>query len=145
VDDGEAYSTPVFVELDLVQKETNTAPIVVVSPDAYFYNPSPTCSTDSYGNCTNCPNCDPQVLDVNANGSTDPDDDPVNISWSSVSGPSGAGLSEEEGMESQVSVPGPPGSCTATTNSYTIIVRATATDCSGDTGSNDITIVYDCG
>ncbi len=145
VDDGEAYSTPVFIELDLVQKETNEAPVVVVSPDAYFYSPSPTCSTDAYGNCTNCPNCDPQVLDVNANGTTDADGDPLEVSWSIVGGPSGAGLSEETGIENQVSVPGPAGSCTAVTNSYTIIVRATATDCSGDSGSNDITIVYDCG
>ena len=145
VNDGEAYSTPVFIELELTQKETNDVPIVVVSPDAYFYEPSPTCSTDAYGNCTNCPNCSTASLPVNASGTADPDGDPLSVSWSIISGPSGAGLAEEFGMESTVSIPGPPGSCTAVTNSYTVVVRATATDCSGDSGSRDITIVYDCG
>ncbi len=145
VNDGEDYSAPVFMELELSEKEVNAAPIVVVSPDAYFYNPSPTCSSDAYGNCTNCPNCDSASLPINANGTSDPDLDPLSVQWSIVSGPSGAGLSEEFGLESTLSVPGPAGSCTATTNSYTIIVRATATDCSGDSGFRDITVVYDCG
>ena len=145
VNDGEAYSTPIFMEIDLTEKETNAAPVVLVSPDAYFSQASPTCSTDAYGNCTNCPNCDPKSLAVDAFGTSDPDGDPVVISWSVLSGPSGAGLGEETGEENTVSVPGPPGSCSATVNTNTIVVRATATDCSGDTGFRDITIVYDCG
>ena len=145
VNDGEAYSTPVFLELDLTQTEVNEPPIVVVSQDAYFGQASPTCSTDAYGNCTNCPNCDPRTLAVTAAGTTDPDDDPLTISWSIASGPSGASVDEETGWENTVSVPGPPGSCNATINTYTIVVRATATDCAGATGYRDITILYECG
>lgn len=145
VDDGEAFSTPVFIELELEQKDVNSPPVVVTSSDAYFYEASPTCSTDAYGNCTNCPNCSGQSLSMTAEGSSDPDGDPLTLSWSIASGPSNAGLSEEFGLENDLSVPGPPGSCTGATNTYTIEVLVTATDCSGDTGTNTITVVYDCG
>ena len=145
VDDGEAFSTPVFLELELEQKATNTAPTVVTSSDAYFYEPSPTCTTDAYGNCSNCPTCSGQSLDMTAAGSADADGDPISILWEVISGPASAGLSVEEGLESTLSVPGPDGSCTGVTNTYTIQVQVTAIDCSGDTGSSVVTVVYDCG
>jgi len=145
VDDGEAFSTPVFLELDLEQKTNNSAPVVITSSDAYFFEASPTCSTDAYGNCTNCPSCSGQSLAMDASGSNDPDGDPIDLAWSILSGPSSAGLSVEVGTESTLSVPGPPGSCTGAPNSYTIEVEVTATDCSGDSGSDVITVVYDCG
>jgi hypothetical protein len=145
VDDGEAYSTPRFLEMVLEQKLTNTPPVVTTTSDAYFFEASPTCSTDAYGNCTNCPSCSGKILEMNAEGSSDPDGDPIDISWQIVSGPSNASLFIEDGLENSLNVPGPPGSCTSNTNTNVVEVQVTATDCSGDTGSRIITVVYDCG
>ncbi len=145
VDDGEAYSTPVFLELEVEQKLTNTPPVVVTTSDAYFFEPNPTCTTDAYGNCSNCPSCSNQQLFMSADGSSDPDGDPITISWEVISGPSAAAVQVEDGLDNYLTVPGPPGSCTATTNSNTVVVEVTATDCSGDTGTGTITVLYDCG
>lgn len=144
VDDGESYSTPVFVELDLTQKTENQPPTVVTSPDAYFYSPGPTCQTDAYGNCTNCPTCTGRFLDMNAFGTSDPDGDPVTVTWAIQSGPAAAAVSPTEGMESTLDVPGPPGNCAGTTASLTVQVQVTATDCSGDTGVGYITVLHEC-
>ncbi len=145
VNDGEDWSQPVFVELVVDMKPVNQPPVVVVSPDAYFFANGPTCAVGPYGGCTSCPNCPGQHAPLDALGSYDPDGDTVEISWEVLSGPANTQLDFETGWENELTIPGPPGSCTSTIQTVQVQVRATATDCSGGVGTGVITFVYDCG
>jgi len=148
VTDGEDFSVPVFLEVDVIETTVNSPPVVGTSPDAYFTAPSPTCQTDPYGNCTNCPNCPAVIVPLDAFNTTDPDGDTVVIEWAlgSFSGSSSDPVLEStEGMENELTIPGPPGTCTGTTNSSQVQVEVTATDCSGASSTGSITFVYDCG
>jgi len=148
VSDGEDFSLPVFLEVDVVPTTVNSPPVVGTSPDAFFNAPSPTCQTDAYGNCTNCPNCPAVIVPLDAFDTTDPDEDLVSISWA-IGATTGTGsdpvLDVSEGMENELTIPGPPGSCTGTVQSRQVQVEVTATDCSGATGTGLITFVYECG
>jgi len=146
VNDGEDYSTPVFVDLHATITTVNEPPVVRTTEDSYYSSASPTCSVDSYGNCQNCPSCAPVIVDMNAWATTDPDDDQISVRWEIVDGPANSGLLLEEGFENQLTLPGPPGSCTpSTVNTYQVQVRVTAQDCLGAESSDLITVVYDCG
>ncbi len=145
VNDGEDYSMPVFMEIEVVMTTTNQPPVVGTSPDVYYFSPSPTCSVDSYGNCTNCPNCGSVVVPMDALDSTDPDGDLLTITWELLSGPANTSLEFEEGWLNNLTLPGPPGSCSSTTYTHQAQVQVTATDCVGDSATGLITVVYDCG
>lgn len=148
VTDGEDFSIPVFLEVDVVKTTVNSPPVVGTSPDAYFNAPAPTCQTDAYGNCANCPNCPAVIVPIDAFATTDPDGDLVSISWA-IGNTSGSGsapiLNVSEGMEAELTIPGPPANCTGTGQSRQVQVEVTATDCSGATGTGLVTFVYDCG
>jgi hypothetical protein len=134
--------------VDVIETTVNSPPVVGTSPDAYFSAPSPTCQTNAYGNCTNCPNCPAVIVPLDAFDTVDPDGDIVTITWElgSVTGTGSPPVLElTEGFENELTIPGPPGSCTATVNSTQLQVEVTATDCSGASALGVITFVYDCG
>jgi len=145
VNDGEDYSTPVFLEVAVIVTTENEPPVVRTSPDAYFASPSPNCATDAYGNCTSCPNCGAVIVPLDALETTDPDEDDVHITWEVLVGPANTTLAVDEGFLNELTVPGPPGSCTTAVNTSQVQVRVTATDCVGDSSTGLITVVYDCG
>lgn len=145
VNDGEDYSAPVFVEIEAAPKPTNTAPVIVVTEDAYFWADGPTCAVDAYGNCGACPNCPTQRLDLSAIGTFDPDGDPVTVTWSILSGPANTSVAPTDGELSELTIPGPPGSCTSTVQTNQVQVQATASDCSGGVTTDVVTVVYQCG
>jgi hypothetical protein len=145
VNDGEDYSTPVFLETHVELTLENEPPDVRTSPDAYFSSPSPTCTLNPYGECTSCPNCGSVIVPLDALETTDPDGDNIHITWEVVLGPPNTTLASEEGLTNQVTVPGPPGSCTSSVNTAQVQIEVTATDCVGDSSTGLITIVYDCG
>lgn len=144
VNDGEDYSTPVFIEVDATPTLSNGPPVVVTSSDVYFVADGPTCTMDAYGNCAACPNCPSVVVPLDAVASTDPDEDPLSFSWEILQGPNNTTLISEEGAITELALPGPPGSCTPATNTHQAQVRVTARDCSGATATGVITVVYDC-
>ena len=148
VTDGEDFSIPVFLDVDVIQTTVNSPPVVGTSPDGYFAAPSPTCQTDAYGNCTNCPNCPAVIVPLDAFATTDPDGDLVTIEWALgtfTGSSSDPALESTSGMENELTIPGPPGTCSGTTNSTQVQVEVTATDCSGASSTGYVTFVYDCG
>jgi hypothetical protein len=145
VNDGEDYSTPVFVEIDATPTTINHPPVVVTSSDVYYTAPGPTCSVDPYGACSACPNCPSVVVPLDALASYDPDEDPLTFAWEVLQGPNNTTLLAEEGAMTELALPGPPGSCTPVINAHQVQVRVTATDCGGATATGVVTIVYDCG
>ncbi|MBN93783.1 MAG: hypothetical protein CL928_06870 [Deltaproteobacteria bacterium] len=146
VNDGEHYSTPVFLDMDLDPAGASAPPEIVATEDAYFYSPSPVCSAGPYGGCDSCPNCPNEVIYLDAYGTTDPDGDPVEITWSIAAGPDSVNLAIDSGWETQLTMPGPAGSCPpVVTNTHEVQVQVTATDCGGAQSTQLLTFVYDCG
>lgn len=143
VDDGEDYSPPIFVELDLEPKVENQPPVLAHSGDGYVSHPGGTCSVDAYGNCSACPNCPGVVIPLDVDGTIDPDGDSLEIEWRLAGGT--ATLAEETGWTNELTVSGPPSSCTGgvTTNTVEVVVRAR--DCSGAVDESTITVIYECG
>ena len=136
-----------FLEIDVVETTVNAPPVVGTSPDGYFSAPPPNCQFNFFGNCMSCSNCPGVLVPLNAFDTVDPDDDIVSISWAlgNTTGTSSTPVLEaSEGMENQLTFPGPSGSCSGGTTSQ-VQVEVTATDCSGATGTSFITFVYDCG
>jgi hypothetical protein len=88
------------------------------------------------------------IIPLDAFDTTDPDGDLLSISWA-IGSSSGSGsspiLEASDGMENELTIPGPPGSCSGAVSSRQVQVEVTATDCSGATGTGLITFVYDCG
>ena len=86
VDDGEAYSIPVFVEVEVEMTDNNASPVVVPSPDAYVSNLGPSCPTGSSGQY-----CPEATIPLNALDSFDPDGDPMTFTWEVIIPPLAAG------------------------------------------------------
>jgi hypothetical protein len=159
VNDGESYSSPVFLEFDLTENSlTNVPPEVTISPDTYFSDTRNTCNFDAYNNCLNCPSCSNVNFDLSAEGTFDADGDAYELTWEILTGPSGTALTESgfegddgdpdnppvEGLEVELAVPGPSGSCSTSLTTHTVQVQVSATDCDGDVGTGLFTVVYDC-
>jgi len=79
VDDGEAFSIPVFIDVEVEMTQNNTPPIAVPSSDAYLSNIGPSCPTGSSGHF-----CPEAVVPLDALGSVDPDGDSMTYSWQIV-------------------------------------------------------------
>jgi len=86
VDDGEAFSIPVFIDINVETTEVNSPPVVVPSPDAYISNLGPSCPTGSSSQF-----CPEVVVPLDALDSFDPDGDPMTFSWEVLIPPLAAG------------------------------------------------------
>ena len=148
VTDGEDYSIPVLLDVNVVETTVNTPPVVATSPDAYFNAPQPNCQFDSYGNCTSCQSCPAVIVPLDALNTTDPDGDIFTISWAvgSYTGITAEPqLNSETGLENELTIPGPSASCSGGVTTAEVQIEVTATDCSGDSSTGLVTFVYDCG
>jgi len=76
VDDGEAFSIPVFIDVSVETTEINSPPVVVPSSDAYISNLGPSCPTGSSSQF-----CPETIVPLHALDSFDPDGDPMTFSW----------------------------------------------------------------
>ena len=86
VNDGEAFSTPVFLSVAVDITTVNSPPIVIPSPDAYISNSGPSCPSGASGHF-----CPEAVVLLNALDSIDPDGDFMTFSWHVVVDPLAVG------------------------------------------------------
>jgi len=86
VNDGEAFSVPVFLTVEVDLTTVNSPPIVIPSPDTYISNSGPSCPSGSSG--VFCPEA---VVPLDALASVDPDGDFMSFSWQVVVDPLSTG------------------------------------------------------
>jgi hypothetical protein len=79
VDDGEAFSIPVFIDVEVTTTEVNSPPTVVPSPDAYISNTGPSCPPGSSSQF-----CPEAIIPLDALDSFDPDGDPMVFTWAVI-------------------------------------------------------------
>jgi hypothetical protein len=133
VDDGENHSTPVALPLALTPKETNTAPTVGHSEDVYVRALPAACWLS----------CAPTSVPLDAFGTSDPDGDPVDITWEVLSGDATLDTYEGDVVDLEIAPPSP--GCVSPAPRNLVEIRVTATDCSGASTSSTIVVAYDCG
>jgi hypothetical protein len=132
VTDGENWSEPELLTLDLTPKLHNLAPEVVHTEDVYLHRTPASCWST----------CPAMSLTLDAWGSSDPDGDLLEVAWSIASGD--ASLHSNVGNEVEIEVASPQANC-GTTPRNLVEVDVTATDCSGASSTSRLVIAYDCG
>lgn len=132
--DGEDWSAPQLLEVETTPKPVNTPPQVAHQGDVYVADLPQPCNSI----------CPAAVISLDAGATFDPDDDPVVLSWEVVTG--NASLDVTEGPTPKLTVASLPGSCAfGSPTSEQVVVRVTATDCSGDTDASELVVLYECG
>jgi len=79
VSDGEAFSVPVFLDIQVGMTSINSPPIVIPTPDAYLSNSGPSCPSGTSGQY-----CPEAIIALDALDSVDPDGDFMTFSWEVV-------------------------------------------------------------
>ena len=148
VTDGYFTSAPATVGFTVAVRPGNTAPVAVVVVDGQATSFSDldttTCTTDSYGACTNCPACEPQYS-ANGTSSTDADGDPLWFNWDAQK-ISGDGLTPDitDNGNGTATVELSMATTCGMTASGLYRVELEVHDCNGTTASSELQINYTC-
>ena len=142
VDNGTESSAPSSLSLLITERPFNNDP----TPDAgddETASASADCTAISYGaGGYDCDACSDYDFILDGSGSDDPDGDWVDEpSWVILSGD--ATITDEDTWTPTVTVGGPDGEY-GVTNSETVDVELTVTDCMGAMGSDVVTLTYSC-
>jgi hypothetical protein len=136
VNDGSGDSDPDYLAVDILERVTNNSPSANAGVDTSVSNTS---------SCTmyTCPDCGGLTLTLNGTASSDPDGDALDYSWSVTSGSSYGTLldttAESPDLEFD-SLSATKGS----TNSASISLELTVSDCQGETSTDSVTVTFSC-
>ena len=141
VNDGGTDSYPVSLTVTLTTRPTNTLPSSNAGSDA-SYADTAACQAISYGVYYSCAACDGTTFTLNGTGSSDADGDEYTYLWAVTSGSSYT-LADETTATPTVTVSGVTPEYGAT-ETVTIEVQLTVTDCMGGTDDDSVTLTYTC-
>jgi len=142
VNNGFEYSLGDSVSVTITDRPTNTDPISDAGPDQST-SASVTCTSVSYGAYYTCSDCDDYEFELDATGSSDPDSDQMSYSWAITDNGSYATIVDETTTAPTVTMTG-VGATYGSTNTVTVEVTLTATDCMGATNTDTIDLSYAC-
>ena len=136
VNDGSGDSDPDSLSVDISERASNNAPTANAGADSSVSNTS---------SCTmyTCPDCGSVTMTANGSSSSDPDGDALDYSWTITSGSSYGSISDSTAEMPEVVFD----SLTATkgsTNSASIELELTVSDCQGETSTDTVTLTYAC-
>ena len=141
VSDGEHWSVPDMVNIEVAERSNNSAPDVDAGAAVEVDAGTATCEEDMYG--WECGECEDASFSIGTDAVIDDDEsDPSTFVWSTEE--SDLEITDVTSLQTEATVSGAaaeePGECLET--SYTVTL--TATDCPGDAGSDDLTIKVSC-
>ncbi|GEM_PF-659948 len=137
VSDGEVESPPDYVAISSVPPLPNDGPVASTSEDQAI-NATASCSTQNY--VCSCTPCGSRSTTVDAFGSTDPDQDPLNYIWTVQSGP--GSILGSESIEAEVTLDALGTSC-GSTSTAVINLNLTVYDCRG-ADEDTVSITFTC-
>ncbi len=139
-DVGGAYSYPDSLTLDIATRPDNTDP--VSDPGSQqTYSEEVSCQAWSYGVYYTCDDCEDYDFTLDGSGSSDPDGHELIYAWAVTAGD---GSLTDETTSSPTLTFGGPSAEYGETNSDTVTVELTVTDCMGATNTESLTLEYQC-
>jgi hypothetical protein len=139
--DGQVWSTPAYVTLTAAERASNKAPIANAGDDRRESGGEVVCEEDGYK--YDCGKCKSAQVDLGTGGeASDPDGDPIEITWEIVSGSStllGADVFPTQAVLPALE-PEEPDACVEEAFEYKLSVR----DCPGEVKTDAVKIVNEC-
>lgn len=142
VDDSYEISTADCVTIAITERPYNTDPVADAGPDQ-SYSEAATCWPVSYGVYYTCSDCGDHEFTLDGTSSSDADGDWVSYSWAITGNASYASIVDEETDAPTVTVTGVP-TTYGSSNSVTVEVTLTVTDCMGAEDSDTVDLAYTC-
>jgi len=139
--DGQSWSYPESIVLELDERTTNSTPQVNAGADRLENAGYAECVADGFG--YDCDSCSALVTTLGPDASVlDADGDELELTWTLLDG--AASLVTDDALSVEVilgeTMPEQPGSCTETEFKFEL----NATDCPGATDSDQVTIAVKC-
>ena len=111
--------------------------------DDQSYSEAATCWPVSYGEYYTCNDCGDYDFELDGTGSGDIDGDWITHSWAITGNASYASIVDEDTAEPTVTVSG-VGTTYGSSNTVTVEVTLTVTDCMGAEGTDTVDLSYTC-
>ena len=140
-DSGDAPSYVDTLSVSISTRKTNTDPVADAGEDVSSSD-SVTCSSDGYGGYV-CNDCDDLTVTLDGSGSVDVDGDPIDYSWTVISGSSYATIADASAETTSVTLSDIEATY-GSTDTYTVEIQLETTDCPGTNDTDLITITYEC-
>lgn len=140
---GEEYSQPASLSVNITQRMDNTDPVANAGEDT-TYEEDADCTPISYGVSYDCDACSDYDFELDGTASSDPDGDWLGEpAWAITSGSSVATIADEDTWEPTVTVTGQTPSY-GVTSSTDVEVTLTVVDCMGATATDTVMLTYEC-
>ncbi len=139
-DSGGAYSYPDSLTVDIAERPDNSDPVAEAGSEQ-TYSEEVSCQAYSYGEYYTCDDCGDYDHTLDATESSDPDGDELTYSWAVLSGD---GTLTDETTSSPTLTQGGPSASYGETNTESVTVELTATDCMGATHTDTVTVNFEC-
>ena len=141
VNDGATWATPDAVTLTAAERRTNTRPVADGGTNTTFEGGSAVCEESGYTyNCDECAEMTVTLGDTST--ASDPDGDPITVSWTVVSGD--ATITDPTSLVTTVTLeeaePTTPGECEQVEYEFELEV----TDCTGASSTDTLTFIVSC-
>lgn len=139
--DGETWSVPAFVSLDAAERASNKAPVAKAGDDRKESMGEVVCEEDGYK--YDCEKCNSVRVELGTGGeASDPDGDPIEITWTVVSGT--ATIAGTDIFPTQAVLPSQtpdePDVCVDETYEFMMSVQ----DCPGAVSKDSVQITSEC-
>ncbi len=144
VNDGGTDSVGDSLTVPVSLRPTNNVPVASAGADQ-SYADSDACQAISYGAYYDCDACAGASITLSAGGSSDGDGDWMSYSWEVVDYTTGltVAITDETSETASLSISGVTPTYGETT-STTVTVMVTATDCMGESSTDQMTVTYTC-
>ena len=142
VDDGFEASLPDCITITITERPYNDDPTADAGPDQ-SYSEAATCWPVSYGEYYTCNDCGDYEFTLDGTGSGDIDGDWFTYAWAITANASYASITDEDTDSPTVTVTGVP-TTYGSSNSVTVEVTLTITDCMGAEDTDTVDLTYTC-
>jgi hypothetical protein len=142
VDDGYEASVPDCVTITITERPYNNDPVADAGPDQ-AYSEAATCWPVSYGAYYTCSDCGDHEFILDGTNSGDMDGDWFTYYWTITGNASYASIVDEDTDAPTVTVTGVP-TTYGSSNTVTVEVTLTITDCMGAEASDTVDLTYTC-
>lgn len=140
---GTEYSSPVYLTVEVLERPFNADPDADAGPDQ-TYSEDVACTPVSYGVYYTCDACNDAEFSLDGSDSYDLDDDEITDYLWEITGGTGSGVIDDPTAAATTVTMTGPSTTYGDTDTETLELTLTVTDCMGATGDDQMSISYQC-